>query len=53
MFVESDGALLIGLAACGVQYSGIAAGGRCYELSFFRREVCELKGRRRLEVRKP
>ena len=26
MFVESDGALLIGLAACGVQYSGIAAG---------------------------
>ena len=26
MFVESDGALLIGLAAGGVQYSGIAAG---------------------------
>jgi hypothetical protein len=27
MFVESDGAGLIGLTACGVQYSGIAAGG--------------------------
>ena len=52
MFVESDGALLIGLAACGVQYSGIAAGAvigkaisvhRCLDKESFHR----LAGRRR------